>query len=514
VLVHTQTKSLVLKLNNPARVTSVIPTAKPFTYEGQAFLRVPLKVDEMVVLRNLGIKAPSPIKYLYDYPGKFTPFHAQRETAEFLTLNRRAFVLNDLGTGKTVAALWAYHYLRAAGLANKLLVVCPLSTMERTWGDEVFNNFMDLTAVSLHGAKERRLQRLKSEADIYILNHHGVEVIEEALKARPDIDCVIVDEIATFRNPRTNLWKALNRVLQGRGWVWGMTGTPTPNAPTDAFGQCRLICPERVPRTFAAFRDLVMRQTSLYNWMVRPDATETVAALMQPSIRWKREDCIDLPPALHLTREVEMTAEQKHAYKTMVKSMAMEYEGKTVLAVNEAAKVTKLMQVACGAVYDGDGGVVQLPNRPRVDVVKEIIEEARGKVIVFVPFKSVVRIVAEELAKSYPVEIVHGDVGKAARDRIFAAFQRPGGPRVLVAQPDAMAHGLTLTEANTIVWYSAINNQETYSQANGRISRVGQKRTQFIVHIEGSAIERKVYERLKKKQRMQGALLEAIREGM
>jgi SNF2 family DNA or RNA helicase len=514
MLVHTQTKSLVLKLNNPARVTSVIPTAKPFTYEGQEFIRVPLKVDEMVVLRNLGFKAPSPIKYLYPFAGKYTPFRAQRETAEFLTLNRRAFVLNDLGTGKTVAALWAYHFLKQAGLANKLLVVCPLSTMERTWADEVFNNFMDMTALTLHGDKDRRLKRLASEADIYILNHHGVEVIEEALKARPDIDCVIIDEIATFRNPRTKLWKALNRVIQGRHWVWGMTGTPTPNAPTDAWGQCRLLCPERVPRTFAAFRDLVMRQTSLYNWMIRPDATDSVAAMMQPSIRWRREDCIDLPPALYLTREVEMTPEQKHAYKTMVKSMAIEYEGKTVLAVNEAAKVTKLMQVACGAVYDGQGDVVQLPNRPRVDVVREIIEEAAGKVIVFVPFKSVVRIVAAELAKDYPVEIIHGDVGKSARDRIFSAFQRPGGVRVLVAQPDAMAHGLTLTEANTIVWYSAVNNQETYSQANGRVSRAGQKRTQFIVHIEGSAIERKVYERLKKKQRMQGALLEAIREGM
>jgi SNF2 family DNA or RNA helicase len=176
--------------------------------------------------------------------------------------------------------------------------------------------------------------------------------------------------------------------------------------------------------------------------------------------------------------------------------------------------MTKLLQVAAGAVYDNDKNVISLPSRPRVDIVREIIEQAAGKVIVFVPFKSVIRLVAEELAKDYNVAVVHGDVGKAERDRIFSAFQRPGGLRVIVAQPDAMAHGLTLTEADTIVWYGPTNSQETYTQANGRITRPGQTRTQWIIHIEGSLIERKVYERLKRKQKLEGALLEAIREGM
>lgn len=522
MLVHTATKKLVLKLKDPRRITSVIPTAKVFEHDGGRYVAVPFRLDEVRVLRNLGIRAPSPIKYLYDYPRHpriKDPFFAQKETAEFLTLNPKSFVLNDLGCGKTLAALWARDFLARQGDVKKTLVVSPLSTLERTWADEVFQNFPETSVAVLHGSKERRLKLLAGDFDIYVINHHGVKVIEAELKAMVDkgeINLVVIDEIATFRNAQSQLYKALRKIITNCPRVWGLTGTPTPNLPTDAWGQCKLICPERVPKYFTGFRDMVMQQFGQFKWLPREGATELVADAMQPSIRFRREDCIDLPPAIYQTREVDMTPEQTKAYKDMLAKLHVEYEGGEVLAVNEAVKMSKLVQIACGVVYGAGDQEIVLPNKPRIDELKEIVDQAGSKVIVFVPYKSVVRYVAEEMRQTYgeaDVAVVTGDVSASKRGEIFKAFQTLGSPRILVAQPAAMSHGLTLTAASTIVWYSAVTSQETYSQANGRITRPGQSRTQFIIHIEGSAVERRIFKRLQDKKKMEGLLLDLIREG-
>lgn len=511
-------EKLVLNLQHPARVTAVIPSAKEFEFKGQRLVAVPHRLDEVRVLRNLGFdETPSPIDYHYDFPmgdASKTPFKAQLMTASFLTMNPKAFVLNELGTGKTLATLWAWHYLYSAGLAKRLLVVAPLSTLERTWADEVFQNFPELSVAVLHGTKAKRLKLLADDYDVYVINHDGIKVIGPALVERTDIDTIVVDEIAKFRNASTDAWKALRRVCNGRERVWGLTGSPTPEKPTDAWAQCRLISPERVPKYFSAFRDATMQAFGQFAWLPRPNAMATVAEAMQPAIRFTRDQCVDLPPAIWQTREVALTAEQKAAYKDMVAKLTMEYEQQQVTAVNQAVKHFKLLQIACGVVYTGDGEEVVLPNQPRIDALKDIIEEAEGKVIIFVPFKSALRYVQEELAKSYTVEAISGDVSKGKRDKIFAAFQQTADPRVLVAVADAMSHGLTLTKANTIVWYAPTNKNEVYEQANARITRPGQKRTQFIIELEGTPVERNTYKRLRVKGTMQGVLLDSLKEAV
>ncbi len=164
MLVHEPSKRLVLNLSDPARVMTVIPTARQFEFQGKSLVAIPHRIDEVRVLRNMGFSAtPGPIRHHYDWSGQYTPFHAQLETSEFLTMNPKAFVLNDMGTGKTLAALWAFDYLRSQGLVNKLLVISPLSTLERTWADEVFRHFPHLNVSVLYGTKERRLKMLVAE---------------------------------------------------------------------------------------------------------------------------------------------------------------------------------------------------------------------------------------------------------------------------------------------------------------------------------------------------------------
>ena len=512
MIVSKANKVLVLKDADPAQITTLVPSAKVIKHEGLQLVAVPHKLENVRALRSLGIEAPSPIEYHYEWSGQYQPFDAQRATAAFLTLHDRAFVLNDLGTGKTVATLWAYDYLRSIGKANKMLVVSPLSTLERAWADEIFKNFPHLTCAVLHGNRDRRLKLLKEDVDIYIINHDGVKVVEEQLIKRDDIDTVAIDEVAAFRNAQTTRWRSMHKIVANKKRVWGLTGTPTPNAPTDAYGQAKLIVPQRVPKFFNAFRDMVMKQISPFRWVPRPNATEIVADVLQPSIRFSRDDCVDLPETIYQMRHVELTPEQKTAYDEMLRHLKLELDEGSIVALNEAVKLLKLVQIGSGVVYNSDGEDVLITSAPRIDVVKEVIDEAQGKVIVFVPFKGSLRHIAEELAKDYTVETIDGSVPKHRRDDIFDWFQNKPNPRVLVAQPASMSHGLTLTAANTIVWFAPITSNEVYQQANARIVRPGQTRGTLIVHIESTPVERRIYQRLQDKQSLQGLLLDIIHE--
>lgn len=435
------------------------------------------------------------------------------------------FVVNGIvvhNSGKTVSVLWAFDYLRKQGRVRKMLIISPLSTLERTWGDEIFRHMVDYQFAVLHGSREKRHKLLDQDFDIYIINHDGIKSKEtlDKIMAKRDIDLVVVDEIASFRNSSTERWKYLNRLVNGDAkagilpmeWVWGLTGTPTPNEPTDAWAQCRLINPSKVPKFFSHFRDSVMQKRTQFKWEARRNAINIVSEAMQPSVRFAREDCIDLPPTTYMTRQVDLTPEQRKAYKEMLNKLTTEVGSGQITAVNEAVKLNKLIQILCGAAYTEDG-TVEIPAGPRIELVREVIEQAEAKVIVFVPLTGALNMLANELRKDYTVEVVHGGVSKTERDRIFGDFQKGKDLRVLVANPAAMQHGLTLTAANTIVWFAPTTSNEVWLQANARIVRPGQKLNTLIVQVEASDIERKMYERLQHKDKMQGLLLEMLRHG-
>jgi SNF2 family DNA or RNA helicase len=513
MLISQKHKKVLLNVRNIERITTCIPTARTLEYKGRTLVAVPHRDEEIRILKNLGIEAPAPINYYYPFPGRHRPFAHQRETAAFMTLNPHSFCLNGMGSGKTISMLWAFDYLRKNKLARRLLVISPLSTLERTWADEIFQNFDDMTCAVLHGTKAKRLKLLANDFDVYVINHDGIKSDDllAAIKARGDIDCVIVDECAEFRNSGTDRWKYLNKLIKGMQYVWALTGTPTPKDALDSWAQIRLINPGNVSTSRNFFRDRVQRQQGPFKWVDRDDAAATVASVMQPAIRFSREECIDLPPTTYITRHAEMTGEQEDMYKTMLTKLAAEYEGGTILAVNEAVKVSKLLQIAAGVVYDNSGETVVVRAEPRMQVTLELIESAAAKAIVFVPFTAALNHVAEYLRKNgKSVEVIHGQTAKGERDRIFGAFQKLREPNVLVANPAAMSHGLTLTAADLIVWFSPTNNGAVYQQANMRIVRPGQKRNTMIAHIEGCAADRKVYDRLRTKEQMQGLLLDLM----
>jgi superfamily II DNA or RNA helicase len=458
----------------------------------------------------------------YDWPraANVKPFAHQVETTRFLIQHPRVFCLNDMGTGKTLSLLWAFDYLRRKGEVTSMLVVCPLSTMRRTWADEIEQNFKGVLRYKvLHGGDgmERRTA-LADKAAIYIINPAGLRVrgMIDAFATRADIDLIVIDEIAQCaRNAGTDTFRALltlcNRQVPRK--VIGMTGTPTPNALTDAWAQCKLVVPDKVPPYFNRFKEMVLRQINHFLWVPRIGALEAVEAAMSPQIRFVRDECIDLPTVMYETREVELGKAQKKLYEDMLARLHTEFDGKEIDAPNEMVKTMKLLQIACGAPYTVNGDAVFPPMPERLTVVHEIIESSAGKVIVFVPFRGAIGEVARFIGdQSISVGVIHGGVSAVKRDEIFKNFQQGAEPRVLVAQPQAMSHGLNLTAANTIIWFGPTTSADTYAQANARIMRPGQTRKQLIVNIESAEVEQRIFHRLRNKLKLQGVLLDLLAE--
>ena len=513
MLVVEKARTLALKLNNPNRVLDSIPTAKTVMVRGIPLVLTPHSLDEVRVLRNLGINAPSPILHYYNWCGQYTPYDHQKQTAAFLTLHPRGLVLNEIGTGKTQSALWAADYLIKIGLVKKVLILSPLSTLERVWGDAVFTGFHHRKFVVLHGTAERRRKLLNTEADFYIVNHDGFPIIADMANGK--FDLVIVDEAAVLRNPSTQRFKVFRKWMDNNNStrLWLMTGTPTPNDPTDAWALAKLVNSPYCTKTFTSFREQVMMKIAQWKFVPRPEAVDIVKHILQPAVRYTREECFDLPDTVIQTRQVELTTEQKKHYTQMLRHFVTEMTAEgTITAVNEAVKIQKLVQIACGVAYGDDGRNIELDCTPRINLVKEVIEEAGEKVIVFVPLTGTLHMLEKELSKHWTVGVVNGEVSASKRNQIFHDFQHEKHPHVLLAHPATMAHGLTLTSASTIVWYGPVTSNEQYVQANGRIERIGKKHVSNVIHIEATDLEYKMYERLRNKQKLQGLLLDLIQQ--
>jgi superfamily II DNA or RNA helicase len=273
-----------------------------------------------------------------------------------------------------------------------------------------------------------------------------------------------------------------------------LTGTPAAQSPVDAYGLAKLVNPDGVPKFFGQFRDKVMEKVGQFRWIPRQNAEAIVHNALQPAIRFEKAQCLDLPEVTFVEREAPLTPQQAKYYKVLKDQMLMAADGEEVTAVNAAVKLNKLLQISGGAVYSDDKEVIEFDVTNRLNVVQEVIEESSHKVLVFVPFTHTIELLKSHLAKAgITAEIISGQVTVNKRHDIIQRFQNEKEPKVLIIQPQAASHGLTLTAANTVIWYAPVTSVETYLQANARINRPGQKNAMTIVHVKGSEVERRMY---------------------
>ena len=444
-------------------------------------------------------KLPSPILRDYNWPGVFKPFDHQKDTASFLSLRQRAFCFNEAGTGKTSAAIWAADYLMTLGLIKRVLVVCPLSIMYSAWQADILKTAMHRTCAVAHGTSEKRKKIIENNYDFTIINYDGTHVVFNELLAAK-FDLIIVDEANAYKTATTKRWKTLAKLLTPDTWLWMMTGTPASQSPLDAFGLARLVAPQRVPKFTTAWRDKVMYQVTKFKWLPKPTHKQEVFRALQPAIRYSKKDCLDLPELTYQTRDVPLTAQVAKYYKTLKQQMLIEAAGEQISAVNAAASLNKLLQISGGAVYTDKHQVIEFDISPRLNALKEVLDETSNKVVVFVPYIHTIDVVTKFLANNGTTnEVIKGSVNAHERSEIIRRFQSFEDPRVLVIQPQSAAHGITLTAADTIVFWSPVMSVETYLQCIGRIERVGQVNKMTVVHLQGSDVEKKMYAMLQGK---------------
>ena len=475
-------------------------------------------LDEARVLRNIGVKnAPSPILRNYGWPARFAPFAHQKEIASFLTLHRKAFVFSEAGTAKTISALWAADYLMSLGRIRRVLIICPLSIMRAAWVEDAGKSIIHRTiAVAHHASADKRAEILSNkEYEFVVLNHDGITIVKDAIKKCGDFDLIIVDECNSMKNPSTRRWKALHSILEPHTHLWMMTGTPAAQSPLDAYGLAKLVCPDRVPKYRGAWQDHVMTKVSTFKWVPKRNAKELVFKALQPAIRFTKEQCLDLPPVVTTTRDVELTPQQIKYYETVRTRMLAEASGEVITAVNAAACVNKLLQISAGAVYTDTKEVVEFDCSSRLKVMLEVVEETDRKVIVFAPYRHSAEAIRTHLeGNGYVVDEINGDVTESKRAARFRRFQDKDDPlRVLIIQPQAASHGVTLTAADTIIFWGPVSSAETYIQCVARADRVGQDSSKVtVVHLQGSAIERKTYKALTEKVDFHEAIVKLYEE--
>jgi SNF2 family DNA or RNA helicase len=445
------------------------------------------------------------------FVGPDKPMKHQEITTDYITLYDDIFIFNDPGTGKTRCVIWAIDYLLKVGKIKKALIASPIS-VQPEWAREFFLAAPHIRIANLFGDKQAKLKALQIDAQVHIINHHGLAVLKDKLIAEK-YDMLVIDEATrNFKSTRTNIYKAVTAIRKSKPMrTVIMTGTPMANSLLDAYPLLHMMYPNlSVARNKATFLNTFMYKQGPFKWVPKPKAIEEVKKFMFPAVRFAAEDCIDLPEITYVNRHAELTKEQRVYFNEMVDQLQIECDGKVAKATTSAVRATKLLQILAGAVRSSTGSndpITILPE-PRLNAVLEIVGDVQGQVLIFAPFVATIPLLVQALHSSgYEVASVYGATSAGERARIFNEF-RGGMYKALVCHPDVASHGLTLVNAKATIWYSPVYNQETYAQANKRMHRKGQVDKTVVYNVGCHPLEWRVYDALKKKEAAQRELFD------
>ena len=456
----------------------------------------------------------------YPYPGPWAPMENQRLRVEFLLSHQYAFDLSETRTGKTATAIWAADYLmRQAG--GSVLVLAPKTTLTTVWEKHYANLVGDsgIPYYVLSGSNATRAKQI-SEASgcAFISNYECLlsTAVRNAIHAS-DIHTIVVDECSKFKHYKhykgdsQSLHIGLREIAIDRN-VWGLTATPMANSPMNAYGVARAIRQD-YREAMTRFRNRTHTHVDQFTWVPTEHAVEAAYNILQPSIRVLREDCYAIPDATTERRLISLGGDAARAYKLLKKEAYLQLNGgDAITAVHETSLRNKLLQIAGGAAYTNNGSFAFDPGE-RASEVLNILEQTEDKIVILVPYRNQLELVKEFVTKTgYTCACIHGDVSAKDRGRIIDLFERTRHPRVLVADPRTLSHGVELSAAGVIVWWLPPDSNEVYRQANDRPIHREQTKGVLIIQLCGTKEEAKIYDRLEKRQKLQGVLLESLLE--
>lgn len=450
---------------------------------------------------------------------QFKPHDYQWKAIEFALEHDHCGLFLPMGAGKTVTTLTILKFLLDIQAVKRILIIGPVRVIEHTWPDEVakWEHIKGMTYSVVTGTQKQRIQALGEEADIYLIGKENVKwLIDSRLF---DFDMVVIDELSTFKNPRSQRFKALKTEMPKVDRFIGLTGTPAPKGIPDLWSQIYLMDRgERLGKTLTAFRQRYLKPGRrngyiVYNWLLQEDAEERIyAKLSDICMSLKSEDCAELPPVQYLDYKVELTQKVKANYRAFKREKVLSVQDDNILAANAGVLCQMLLQMTSGEIYvkDDSGKNVRtdILHDEKLKALDDLIESANGQpVLVFYYFQH------EEARIRSHLQDQKLEVMTLSEDGSIEAWNS-GNLDVLMLHPASGGHGLNLQQGGHIaVWYTLPNwNLELYQQANARIYRQGQKQPVTIYRlIADSSIDEDMAMALEQKDVTQKALIQALR---
>lgn len=442
---------------------------------------------------------------------KYQEHQYQKYAREFIYDHDAAGLFLDMGLGKTVTTLTAIRDLDWD--ISRVLVIAPKRPALDTWPDELekWDHLKGLSYAVAVGSEKERKAAIAKDAFITIINRENVVWLVDLLKKqRWPYDCIVVDELSSFKNSKSQRFRALKRVRPYARRVIGLTGTPSSNGLMDLWAEAYILDGgEALGKTLTGFRDLYFtpgRRNGLviYDWNPRPGAEEKIMKRLDPiCVSMKAEDYLQLPDFSTIVRKIRFTDRTMARYHRMEKDLLLDVDGKTIDAVNAAALTTKLLQLSSGAAYTDDGAPAQL-HTEKLEALDQILEEAEEEnVLVFYGYRHE----RDRMLERYPQAV---DIKS---DGAITAWKE-GRIRLLLAHPASAGHGLNLQSGGRIsVWYTLPTSLELYQQACRRLHRQGQTRPVINYVLLGKETYDEVvyYQILQNKEKTQNAVLQALK---
>lgn len=443
---------------------------------------------------------------------KFIPHDYQKRAIERVVNQPRVGLFLDMGLGKTVITLTAIQELMYERFEiSRVLVIAPKRVAEDTWSREhaKWDHLQGLRVSRVLGDERQRLSALRADADVYVIGRDNVVWLTGQYVRQWPFDMIVIDELSSFKNPQAKRFRALRKAAAATPRVVGLTGTPSPNGLMDLWAELYLLDKgERLGRTLGAYREQYFKPAArngyvVYRWEPRAGAQKCIQdRICDICVSMRAEDYLTLPQRIDNVVPVKLSEAEMLAYRTMEQEQLLQVDTTDIVAVNAAAVMGKLLQIAGGSAYGDDGSVVRI-HRAKLDALAEIVDAVESPILVFYSFKHELEALRETFPEARtldgPEDIVDWNAGKV---------------QVLLAHPASVGYGLNLQDGgHVIVWYGLTWSLELYQQANARLHRQGQNKLVIVHHLvaEGT-VDEQVMRALEKKDMSQAALMAALAE--
>ena len=430
----------------------------------------------------------------------------------------------EMGTGKTKVLIDNLAMLYDKGKVEGALIIAPKGVVGTWYNQELPNHLADhienvtvLWQANINKKQQEKLDQLFKtghKLHILVMNVEALSTDKGKLFAakflRSHKSMLAIDESTTIKNPKAKRTKNILSLGDICKYRRIMTGSPVTRNPLDLYSQCEFLNPRLLQFTsYYAFRNRYAEMKTIHvhgrsvNVVHKFQNLKELSETLKPfSYRVLKQDCLDLPEKVYIKREISLSPEQKRLYEQMKKQAIAVLNGKQVTSVTVLTQLMRLQQITCGHFTADDGSIQPVKNN-RLAELLDVLEEVEGKVIIWGHYQEDVKNIVNILTEKYgPGSVVsyYGLTPQEERQKNIKRFQANNGVRFLVGTPQTGGYGITLTEANTVIYYSNGYDLEKRMQSEDRAHRIGQKKTvTYVDIIAQDTVDEKIVKSLRKK---------------